>query len=105
MKQEIGPLLAVKPGKKVGGLPPLWPLLSAKEAKRQMGKHPDWNVAIRLDNWLTIDADNIEGVLWLLRLDTLGFLPRTVSWISGSGRMVKLYRPPEGAKNYADSDR
>jgi hypothetical protein len=62
--------------------------------KDAVNEFPGCNVGLRLENFITLDPDGIEAVAYLGRLELNGLLPKTVTWLSVSGRLVRLYRLP-----------
>jgi len=96
--ESLGPLLPCKPGVKYPNLRN-WTKMSPETLGKIMDKAraKPHNVALRLDNYVTLDPDSEAAEEFLMSLHRAGVLPLTVTWrTAGRGLTAWLYRPPNG---------
>jgi archaellum biogenesis ATPase FlaH len=89
--EPLTPLVPIKSGSKEPFLKS-WPTLSEEALNEAFEKHPESNVALRLDNYLALDPDNEEAVKFLDDLEEQGILPETVKYRTWSGHPNRLYK-------------
>jgi hypothetical protein len=92
----LQPLIPIKPGAKAPPLLQKWPEATPAGLKEAVAANAGCNLALRLDNYLALDPDNLEAAAYLEQLEQEGFLSATWTWATWRKMKIRLYQRPEG---------
>ena len=91
----FGPLIPI-PKPRKGPTLQGWQSMSVEALEQEIARNNGCNLALRLDNYASIDPDSHEARTLVDQWDKDGHLPKTISWRTASGAIRRLFKAPPG---------